>query len=151
MDKALLFESLLPEVEASISAATDADAAYRATVQMLASRVPHYHWTGIYLLVGETLVLHNFVGKPTEHTEIPVGRGVCGTAVAEAKSLVVKDVTARENYLACSLETRSEIVVLIRDGETILGQIDIDSDAVGAFDAQDEAFLQRLANLLAAK
>ena len=151
MDKCLLFESLLPDVAAEVAAAADGDAAYRAVVNFLAERVPHFHWTGIYLLEGDTLVLHNYVGAMTEHTRIPVGRGVCGTAVAEASNIIVEDVTQRENYLACSLATRSEIVVLIRDGESILGQIDIDSDEPGAFDAQDERFLESVAEMLALK
>lgn len=149
--KAMMFARLLPEIGQAIRAAPGRDAACRAAVSMMAERVPHFHWTGIYLLEGETLALHNFVGKPTEHTRIPVGRGVCGTAVAENRNIIVEDVTRRENYLACSLETRSEIVVLIRDGDSILGQIDIDSDAVGAFDTQDEKFLAMVAAMLADK
>jgi GAF domain-containing protein len=104
---------------------------------------------GIYLLEGDMLVLHNYVGKPTEHTHIPVGRGVCGTAVAARANQIVDDVTAIGNYLACSLETRAEIVVLIRRGDEIFGQIDIDSDTPGAFTSADEALLGRVAEALA--
>ena len=101
------------------------------------------------MLEGDTLVLHNYIGKPTEHTRIRVGQGVCGTAVAERANQVVGDVTELDNYLACSLETRSEIVVLIRSGERIFGQIDIDSDRVNAFTGDDESMLARVADLLA--
>jgi GAF domain-containing protein len=79
-----------------------------------------FDWTGIYEL-GADRVLHlgPYVGEATEHTEIPIGQGICGTAVAEKRDLNVPDVREVGNYLACSLKTRSELVVLIRDGETI--------------------------------
>lgn len=108
-----------------------------------------YDWSGIYVLQGDTLHLDMYAGEPTEHTEIPVGRGVCGTAVAEKSNQVVDDVRTLENYLACSLKTRSEIVVLIKDGENILGQIDIDSHTPARFGAEDERFLEEIARLLA--
>lgn len=113
------------------------------------SRLPGYNWSGIYALQNDTLVLDAYVGAATDHTHIPVGRGVCGTAVAQNRNIVVDDVRELDNYLACSLETRSEIVVLIRRGDEILGQIDIDGHEVGRFTAEDEAMLGRLAALLA--
>ena len=108
-----------------------------------------YNWSGIYRLEGETLVLDAYVGAATDHTHIPVGRGVCGTAVAEDKNQVITDVRELTNYLACSTQTRSEIVVLIRKGDTILGQIDIDGHRVGAFDSSDEQLLEDMAAILA--
>jgi len=104
---------------------------------------------GIYLIEGDTLVLNNYIGKPTDHTRIRVGQGVCGTAVAERANQIIGDVRELDNYLACSLETRSEIVVLIRRGDNIFGQIDIDSDRVEAFTEEDESLLNRVADLLA--
>lgn len=95
------------------------------------------------------LVLDEFVGAPTDHTQIEVGVGVCGTAIAEGTNQIVKDVRKLDNYLACSLETRSEIVVLVKRDDEILGQIDIDGHDVGAFDDSDERFLERLAAVLA--
>jgi len=116
------------------------------------AELPDYNWSGIYRLEGETLILDAFNGAETDHTEIPVGRGVCGTAVAENANQVVEDVRSLTNYLACSTQTRSEIVVLIRDtAGTILGQIDIDGHRVGAFDASDETFLEQLALVLAVR
>jgi L-methionine (R)-S-oxide reductase len=108
-----------------------------------------YNWSGIYRLEGETLVLDAYVGAATDHTHIPVGRGVCGTAVAENTNQVIEDVRELSNYLACSMQTRSEIVVLIREGEIILGQIDIDGHTVGAFDSSDEKMLEDVAEVLA--
>src|SRR5215469_7200581 len=118
----------------------------RGTVGRLRLEREHYNWVGIYLLEGDTLVLHNYVGKPTEHTHIRVGVGVCGSAVADRENKIVGDVTKIENYLACSMETRAEIVVLIRRGSEILGQIDIDSDREDSFTAEDEALLSRVAD-----
>jgi GAF domain-containing protein len=118
---------------------------------LLAEAFPHYRWVGIYWLEGDTLVLGPYVGAPTDHQRIPVGRGVCGTAVAEGKNQIVADVRLLSNYLACSLETRSEIVVLIRHGERIVGQIDADGHEPGAFDATDEALLTQVAGRLASR
>jgi L-methionine (R)-S-oxide reductase len=123
------------------------DVALRNVVEALAASHPNWGWVGVYLLVGDTLVLGPYVGPATEHTRIPVGTGVCGTAVAEGRNVVVEDVTALDNYLACSVGTRSEIVVLIRDGDDVVGQFDVDSDDVGAFGPDDEALLEQLAHL----
>jgi len=95
-------------------------------------------------------VLEAFDGRPTEHTRIPVGRGICGQAVAERRDLNVPDVTQAEGYLACSIETRAELVVLIRRHDQILGQIDIDSDVVDGFPPEEEAAVRTVADALAA-
>ena len=142
-------ENIVNRIEQLVDSELPRDEVLRAAVRVLKQEREHYDWTGIYLLEGDTLVLHNYIGKPTEHTHIPVGQGVCGTAVAERANQVVGDVTELDNYLACSLETRSEIVVLIRSGERIFGQIDIDSDRVNAFTEDDESLLARVADLLA--
>ena len=120
----------------------------RKAMEML-NVLPGYNWSGIYRLEGDTLVLDEYVGAATDHTRIKVGVGVCGTAVAEDRNQVIEDVRELSNYLSCSLQTRSEIVVLIRRGEEVLGQIDIDGHEVGAFDRSDEAFLERLGGILA--
>jgi L-methionine (R)-S-oxide reductase len=121
--------------------------ALERVVAVLAAAHPHWGWVGIYLLVGDTLVLGPYVGPPTEHTRIAVGVGVCGTAVARDRNVVVDDVTTLDNYLACSTGTRSEIVVLIRDGGDVVGQFDVDSDDLAAFGPADEALLRHLAAL----
>ena len=109
-----------------------------------------FHWTGIYeLYPDQVLRLGPFVGAPTDHVFIGVGRGVCGTAVAEKRNMNIPDVRRLSNYLACSTETRSELVVLIRSGEWIHAQIDIDSHEVGAFDEGTVAGVQKVADRLA--
>ena len=124
-------------------------APFRRRAMEQLSELPGYNWSGVYRLEGDTLVLDEYVGAATDHTRIKVGVGVCGTAVAEDKNQVIEDVRELDNYLACSLQTRSEIVVLIRKRDEILGQIDIDGHQVGAFDASDEAFLEGVAEVLA--
>lgn len=120
-----------------------------AAVRYVASLSPRFNWVGIYILKGKYLELGPFVGDDTEHRRIPVGKGVCGTAVAEGADQNVPDVGKLENYLACSLETRSELVVLIREGGRpdgrVLGQIDIDSHTPAAFGPEQEAAVKRVA------
>ena len=142
-------DEIVSLVQGTVSSGASRDDLLRYAVEILKQERKHYHWVGIYLLEGDTLVLNNYIGKPTEHTRIPVGQGVCGVAVAQGANQIVGDVTKLDNYLACSLETRSEIVVLIRREADIFGQIDIDSDQENAFDKEDESLLARVANLLA--
>ncbi len=103
----------------------------------------------MYMLHGEDLVLEAFAGRDTEHTRIPVGQGVCGTAVATGDDQNVPDVRARDNYIACNIWTRSELVVLIRRGATILGQIDVDSDVTDPFTPDEQAAVKQVADALA--
>jgi GAF domain-containing protein len=111
---------------------------------------PRFHWTGIYeLFPDDVLRLGPFVGAPTDHVFIAVGQGVCGTAVAERRNINVPDVSKVENYLACSTSTRSELVVLIRRGERIFAQIDIDSHECDAFDPAAVAAVEQVAEWLA--
>ena len=103
----------------------------------------------LYMLQGKELVLEAYAGRETEHTRIPVGVGVCGTAVASGQDQNVPDVRAVENYLVCNAWTRSELVVLIRRGALILGQIDIDSDVADPFTPEEEAAVKQVADALA--
>lgn len=102
-----------------------------------------------YMMHGNELVLEAFAGRETEHVRIAVGVGVCGTAVAERQDQNVPDVGAVGNYLACNLYTKSELVVLIRRGDTILGQIDIDSDVPNGFGGREHADVKAVADALA--
>jgi GAF domain-containing protein len=110
---------------------------------------PPYTSVYLYMLHGNELVLEAFAGRETEHTRIPVGTGVCGTAVASGQDQNVPDVHAVQNYLACNTWTRSELVVLIRRGALILGQIDIDSDVPNPFTPDEEVAVRQVADALA--
>jgi GAF domain-containing protein len=112
---------------------------------------PHYPWVGVYRVEGSDLVLDAWDGaQATEHVRIPIGRGICGMAVRERRSVIVDDVRADPNYLACFLETRAEIVVPIYHEGEIVGEIDIDGNSVKAFDASDRRFLEKVAAKLGA-
>lgn len=128
----------------------DSDALLRSAVREIDGVSDRFDWVGIYLLDDDVLTLHNYVGAATEHTRIAVGDGVCGTAVAENRDINVADVCDLDNYIACSVGTRSEIVILIRDPNTgqVYGQLDLDSDREAAFTEADEAEFRRIADWL---
>ena len=117
----------------------------------LHENLSHYTGVYIYLLQGETLVLGSYRGKPTEHTQIPIGAGICGRAARVKETITVDDVHADAEYIACSLETRSEIVVPIMRDDRVYGEIDIDSDIAAAFSSQDRVFLEEIARRISTK
>ena len=125
------------------------EALLRMACQRIQSWGPPYTSVYAYMLHGDELVLEAYAGRDTPHTRIPIGRGVCGTAVATGRDQNVPDVTAAGNYLACNLETKSELVVLIRRGNTILGQIDVDSDVRAGFTDVHHAEVKAVADALA--
>lgn len=122
----------------------------QAAVALLKEK-PDYTWVGIYLLDGNELVLGPYLGKPSPHTRIPLGRGICGAAATEKQTIIVDDVNADPRYLACSIETQSEIVAPIMLNGVVLGEIDIDSDRRAAFGADDRALVEAIAAMLAPK
>lgn len=133
---------LLPEIEAAAS--------MQAIVDLLHDRVAHYSWVGIYVVEGDDLVLGPWKGpQATEHVRIPVGQGICGAAAASGATEIVDDVNADPRYLSCFVSTRSEIVVPISHEGRVVGEIDIDSDEPAAFDDDDRAFLERVAEICA--
>ena len=129
------------------------EAGRRALLQYAADRIqaagPPFTSVYLYMLHGGELVLETFAGRETEHTSIAVGQGVCGTAVATGQDQNIGDVRAITNYIACNTFTRSELVVLIRRGGTILGQIDVDSDVPDPFGPEEEAAVRAVADGLA--
>ena len=143
-------EELIRELEALQEEKAEFGELLSTAVRRLHDLDPRFHWTGIYeLFPDNTLRLGPVVGAPTDHVFIGVGQGVCGTAVAEKRNLNIPDVRQVTNYLACSTETKSELVVLIRTGDRIHAQIDIDSHQVAAFDHDAERKVQRVADWLA--
>ena len=127
------------------------DAILRETVKQIKATDTDYNFVGVYLFNPDEaqLWLHNYVGESTEHAKIPAGTGICGTAVAEKQNQNVPDVSQVENYLACSPRTKSELVVLIRAGDEIFGQIDIDSRENAAFSDETQEALELVADKLA--
>jgi L-methionine (R)-S-oxide reductase len=129
------------------------DEGRQAILQLACERIrswgPPYTSVYAYMLHGNELQLEAHSGRDTEHTRIPVGKGVCGTAVATQQDQNVADVSAIGNYLACNTFTKSELVVLIRRGDQILGQIDIDSDVPNGFGEREHAAVKEIADALA--
>lgn len=115
-------------------------------------QLPRYDWVGFYFHHAEKreLYLKAFAGKPTDHTVIPFGKGICGQVALSHQNFVVDDVSAQDNYIACSIDVKSEIVIpLFVNGKNI-GQIDIDSNTASAFNQKDEAFLEEVNRLVSA-
>src|SRR5262245_5219296 len=143
-------DAILQELERESGDGAPFEQILAAAVRLLHESHPRFDWTGIYELFPDNVLrLGPFVGAPTDHVFIAVGRGVCGTAVAERRNINVPDVSKATNYLACSTATKSELVVLIRSGERIFAQIDIDSHEIDAFDGAAVAQVERLADWLA--
>ena len=119
--------------------------------QWLGEEVSYYNWTGFYFMNDEKqqLEIGPYVGAYTDHTVIPYGRGICGQVAVSGKTFEVPDVHAQDNYLACSLATKSEIVVPIYKGEDLVGQIDIDSHQLDPFTQEDHDLLEAVANFVA--
>jgi GAF domain-containing protein len=148
---AITYNDILASLKTSIANAATADEAMRQAVAILKHQVADYTWVGIYLMEGNELVLGPFLGKPSPHTRISLNQGICGAAASRKQTIIVDDVDAEPRYLACSLDTRSEIVVPIMRGTTVLGEIDIDSDKKAAFGPSDRELLESVASLLAPK
>lgn len=118
---------------------------------LLKKEIAHYHWVGFYFALPdqEKLKLAQFAGKPTEHTIIPFGKGICGQVALSNKNFVVQDVTQQDNYISCGIDVKSEIVVPIFQNGKNIGQIDIDSHDKSPFDDSDETLLEFICDQVA--
>ncbi|GAB2779945.1 GAF domain-containing protein [Salinimicrobium soli] len=139
------FEKLRPKVEEIINAeGASTDLRLQEICELLKAEIQYYTWVGFYFKNGDKneLKLGPYAGEPTDHTIIPFGKGICGQVAVSNKNFVVPDVSAQDNYIACSIHVKAEIVVpLFKNGENI-GQIDIDSNVPDPFTEQDERFLE---------
>jgi L-methionine (R)-S-oxide reductase len=145
------YDAVERDIRRELAELTDPIQAMTRVVGMLKERLPAYSWVGIYRCAGDELLLGPFVGKPSPHTRIPLGRGICGAAATQKTTILVDDVRSDPRYLACSIETQSEIVVpIMRNGE-VLGEIDVDSDTRAAFGDADRRMLESVAAMLSEK
>ena len=144
-------DEILASITRQVEQEREPRRAMASAVSTLKKGMPDYSWVGIYLLHGNELVLGPYEGKPSPHTRIPLGRGICGAAASEKATIIVDDVNADPRYLACSVETKSEIVVPIMRGTEVLGEIDVDSDRIAAFGSADQHLLEAVAALLAGR
>jgi GAF domain-containing protein len=139
------FERLHPKIiEIRSNSALSKDEKLLAICQLLHDSVDYYNWVGFYFAHHETQTLHlgPYVGAPTDHTVIPFGKGICGQVALSNSNFVVPDVTAQDNYIACSFTVKSEIVVPLFVNGVNIGQIDIDSYVLNPFTENDERFLE---------
>jgi GAF domain-containing protein len=138
-------KELLVRLDSTIGGARGR-AAREAVVKLLNSAVPGYTWVGVYAVEGKDLVLDAWAGPAaTEHTRIPIGKGVCGFAAKAGRTEIVSDVSKDPRYLQCFLSTKSEIVVPILNQGKVVGEIDIDGDQLDAFSSLDREFLEAVA------
>lgn len=145
---------LFREFEELAQAAPTVEDLMTLIVGRLQERLPHYDWAGFYLveqggsLQPDMLVLGPYVGAPTPHTRIPLNQGICGAAASSGETIVVDDVNADPRYLACSTETRSEIVAPVFMNGKVVGELDIDSHTLAAFGPDDRALVEHCAALV---
>ena len=141
------FGIIISEIDALIERGGERDEVLQGICDILREKVEYYDWVGFYLTVPgqEELALGPFNGASTDHTCIPFGKGVCGQAAAKKETIVIQDVAGETNYLSCSPDVKSEIVVpLMRSGE-VLGELDIDSHAISPFTERDRELLEHVA------
>jgi len=147
------FETLKPQVEAIITnSSLSKDEKLLDICKLLETNIEYYNWVGFYFKNGDKneLKLGPYVGAPTDHTIIPFGKGICGQVAVSNKNFVVPDVSAQDNYIACSITVKAEIVIpIFINGENI-GQIDIDSNTPDPFTEVDERFLEFVCEQVAA-
>ena len=149
MDKKETYKLLLAQIKAMVKDESD-PVANMANVAALIQEAFHFWWTGFYRVIGEQLVLGPFQG-PVACTRIGFGKGVCGTSWKERRTIVVEDVEQFPGHIACSSESKSEIVVpLLKNGD-VIGVLDIDSERLATFDAVDKEWLEQIAEVIAAK
>jgi GAF domain-containing protein len=143
--------ALLDQIRHLASASSSLVGLQTGIVAAAAERLPHFSWTGFYMLDpadAEMLVLGPFVGAATPHVRIPVSQGICGAAVSAGETVIVDDVGSDPRYLSCSIETKSEIVVPIYATGKVVGEIDVDSHERAGFKNDDRVFLEEVARIV---
>jgi len=136
---------LVDNIKSAIASKQTREEILRAAVELIAGSSDRFDWTGFYMLEGDILVVGPYVGPPTPHTRIELNQGICGAAAFQLKTIIVDDVHADPRFLACSITTRSEIVVPLMDGNKCIGEIDIDSNRPSAFTPEDREMLEAVA------
>ncbi|KAB1068798.1 GAF domain-containing protein [Tamlana haliotis] len=141
----MIFEQLKPQIEAIVSNnIKTVDERLYSVCELLEKEIEYYNWVGFYFSDAKKEVLHlgPYVGEATDHTVIPFGKGICGQVAVSNSNFVVPDVKAQDNYIACSITVKAEIVVPIFKNGKNIGQIDIDSNTPDPFTKEDEPFLE---------
>ena len=151
-DAKINFREVTNELNALAADATSAQRLMEGITKLLHQKMLRYNWVGFYMLEKggpqDVLVLGPFRGTMTPHTRIPLNQGICGAAASTGKTIIVDDVSADSRYLACSLETKSEIVVPVFVDKKVVGELDIDSHFLAAFSPEDRALCEHAAAVL---
>lgn len=142
---------LIDNIRIAIADRNSEEEILQSAVELIDGYSENFNWTGFYMLRDGVLEVGPYIGPKTEHTRITVGQGICGAAAEAKETIIVDDVSKDSRFLACSLSTRSEIVVPLMDGERCLGQIDIDSDRSKNFSAEDRKMLEEIAAVVVAR
>ncbi len=150
MDKIEIFNSLIAQIKEIVKGQNDSKGKLLKICELLKNKVPYYNWVGFYIADNEKkeLTLGPYVGEPTEHTKIPFGRGICGQAAERRETFVVQDVSKETNYLSCSMNVKSEIVVPVFKEGIVVAEIDIDSHQISPFTNEDKEFLEQVAEII---
>ncbi|HUW47423.1 MAG TPA: GAF domain-containing protein [Patescibacteria group bacterium] len=146
----VFFDSLTKRIDEVLKTKKSRDDKLKTVCRLLKENVSHYNWVGFYLVDKKRqneLVLGPFEGEPTEHVRIAFGKGICGQAAKLEKTFLVQDVSKETNYLSCSANVKSEIVVPIFKNRRIAGELDIDSHALSPFTKEDKTFLKKIAEM----
>lgn len=149
-DKSELFRILARKIGEVLKSQMDRDEKLKTICRLLKDNVSYYDWVGFYIVDKRRrneLVLGPFEGEPTEHARISFGRGICGQAAQLRKTFLVQDVSKEANYLSCSANVKSEIVLPIFKNEEVVGELDIDSSALSPFTKEDETFLKKIGEM----
>jgi GAF domain-containing protein len=149
-DKRELFRFLVQKTTEVLKSDGDRDGKLKAVCKLLKDNVPYYNWVGFYIVDNKRrneLILDSFEGEPTEHKIIPFGRGICGQAAEQKRTFLVQDVSKQTNYLSCSANVKSEIVIPIFKRGEIVGELDIDSHSLSPFSREDETFLKKIGEI----
>lgn len=145
-------QDLISTIEAQARVASSTEEVMWAIVKTLQGNLPKYNWAGFYMIDNSgpqpMLNLGPFVGAATPHTRIPLNQGICGAAVVSGETVVVDDVNQDSRYLACSIETKSEIVAPVFVNGSVVGELDIDSHEPAAFGPEDRLLVERCAAIL---
>ena len=144
-------QQLVDNVRIAIADKTSERDILQAAIELIDAYSDDFNWTGFYMLRDGVLEVGPYVGPETPHTTIELNAGICGAAASQKQTVIVDDVNADPRFLACSLTTRSEIVVPLMDGDTVLGEIDIDSNKPANFTEKDRAMLEATATVVVAR
>ncbi|MBN2806280.1 MAG: GAF domain-containing protein [Prolixibacteraceae bacterium] len=144
-------QHILEKIDGLLKENSQRDFVLQKICEILKQDVYHYDWVGFYILdeSKQVLILGPYVGKPTDHTMIPVGKGVCGQVAESGQAMIVQDVSQISNYIACSLHVVAEIVVPVIKNGKFVAEIDIDSHSPAPFRDEDEQLLESIAERIA--